>query len=807
MADYTKNLVVKLSGDTQSAQKAFAELEAATARSAKITADLAVKNSEAWKAFEQQLAKTNQAVDAIGQQTPGLLSRLSTALNQNFGASHPTTAGLLDAAGISESQAAVAGGVAIAGAAVAKFGVDSVKSFTQAADAVRQFQAVSGATAEQASVFVNASNLMGVSAESLSTAIGRQAVNIDKNAAKLRDYGIEAVRTNSGAVDQIGTFNAIIKVLENTADSSQRATIENQVFGRSWQGIAQVLNLTKEQYQQLMAAAKQGPILSQEDVNRSLAFKESSKELGQEFEKIKDRVGLALAPALTVSAKIALELVRDMDVFVEGSLKGVAALTGLGSHLPSWLGGDLFRNIHDGANNAVDALHGVGNAADDTGDGLQHATFKAIDLSNALSTVSAHLKAGQADWAAYNDTAHAVTSTTNDYQAALDALDTVQQKTSTSVSNSGQKIADAAGRIADAEQNLAQVTADAQQRIQDVNEQSADRIVQAQQRVQDAQDAAADSAVNSAQKVDDAKQRLADAINASLRDSNPYTANRTVEDARQALSRAEADAAKESEKQAKNVGKAQDDLAKTQEQAAKDRTKAEQEASRQIASATKQVEQAQKDLTKATDDAGVATETAGNKMRDAAGKAQTLIDKTFDLGYQTLLMGGSMQDVQPKIDAVRGKIDDLATSGLLSWQQVAELHRQLDALPKQIPLTFYMHLDGAQFKAEIDKIMQESFPNDPNNPLIRSGIESGVVSAAYSNGAIPAFAEGGIVPGPTGKAQLAIVHGGEAVVPPGSQIVGGSGGDVHIHVAGSIIMEHELGELLTRLRQHGYAGI
>lgn len=54
---------------------------------------------------------------------------------------------------------------------------------------------------------------------------------------------------------------------------------------------------------------------------------------------------------------------------------------------------------------------------------------------------------------------------------------------------------------------------------------------------------------------------------------------------------------------------------------------------------------------------------------------------------------------------------------------------------------------------------------------------SGIISSAIR--AIPGFAAGGVVPGPLGAPMLAMVHGGETVVPPG----GSAGGTVNIYAS------------------------
>lgn len=66
--------------------------------------------------------------------------------------------------------------------------------------------------------------------------------------------------------------------------------------------------------------------------------------------------------------------------------------------------------------------------------------------------------------------------------------------------------------------------------------------------------------------------------------------------------------------------------------------------------------------------------------------------------------------------------------------------------------------------------------------------------ASLISGLISGYASGGIVPGGIGQPQLAMVHGGETIIPAG----GGGGMNVVVNVAGSVIAERDLAQTLRR---------
>lgn len=89
-------------------------------------------------------------------------------------------------------------------------------------------------------------------------------------------------------------------------------------------------------------------------------------------------------------------------------------------------------------------------------------------------------------------------------------------------------------------------------------------------------------------------------------------------------------------------------------------------------------------------------------------------------------------------NAMIKKLDAAAKAAGMTKAQIAQLHRSLDLLPNNIPVRISL-------KVAEDAVAKQA------------------IAAGYK--IIPAFAEGGIMPGPRGKPGLAILHGGEEVIP------------------------------------------
>lgn len=71
-------------------------------------------------------------------------------------------------------------------------------------------------------------------------------------------------------------------------------------------------------------------------------------------------------------------------------------------------------------------------------------------------------------------------------------------------------------------------------------------------------------------------------------------------------------------------------------------------------------------------------------------------------------------------------------------------------------------------------------------------------------GKVLGFAEGGVVPGPIGAPQLAVVHGGETVTPPGGKLGGGDVINISVYNQGSVLSERNLVDTINSALLKGY---
>jgi hypothetical protein len=103
---------------------------------------------------------------------------------------------------------------------------------------------------------------------------------------------------------------------------------------------------------------------------------------------------------------------------------------------------------------------------------------------------------------------------------------------------------------------------------------------------------------------------------------------------------------------------------------------------------------------------------------------------------------------------------------------------------------------GYAHTAEGNRIKQVDLPGIAASKL-------STMPLAGKGAIIPAYASGGIVSGPIGRPQLAVVHGGETVTPPGKQ----GAGDIHVHFHGPVYGMLDFEQMVVQIvRDKGLGG-
>lgn len=232
--------------------------------------------------------------------------------------------------GISGPQAAAAAGMVALGTAA----VASIRQFTDLADRVRSFSAVTGMTAFESSRLIANMDDLGISTESAQGSFSRLARNID--AGKLDEYGIAVVRTKDGSVNMAATLGNVADAIAGTTDPTKRATMGNDLLGRSYADLLPLLNKGSQGMAEFADSVSKAQTLSEDDLaaSRNLQvsldeLKESGSDLGLTFAK-ETVPALALMTADLAKASGAVSgATGGLVSFADAAAVGVPVLGGL----------------------------------------------------------------------------------------------------------------------------------------------------------------------------------------------------------------------------------------------------------------------------------------------------------------------------------------------------------------------------------------------------------------------------------------------------------------------------------------------
>lgn len=197
-------------------------------------------------------------------------------------------------------------------------------------------------------------------------------------------------------------------------------------------------------------------------------------------------------------------------------------------------------------------------------------------------------------------------------------------------------------------------------------------------------------------------------------------------------------------------------------------------------------------------------------LADQAGQVNQFTDQV-----KMLLQNGLSQDaLQQVLDAGTQAGSDIATQLLNGGADAINQANTMTAAVQNSAISLgtsaadqFYGAGVSQAQSIVDGITAESAKLAPKlkaaSKKIANNLKSQVevdLKIISSGGKIPGFATGGVVPGPKGSPLLAVVHGGETVIPNGGSSVP-SGGDIY-DFSGMTVVANDPQTLVNQLRSY-----
>lgn len=233
---------------------------------------------------------------------------------QSFGAKSPLASSLKDietsAGGAGGALSGFAtGGIAVAALAITAFAAKGVMEFAKVTAEVRSFQRVVGTSAEDSSRFVAAGKALGLTTDTMTTALGRFTRTLGTNADAVKKQGIEIAKNKDGTVNVKETFLNLADAVSKSTDTTAKNALVMKDFGRGGLALLPILNQGRKGIEDLFGEAdKHGQLFSQKDLDAGKEFSRAMRDLKEAITGAFIQAGRVVIPFVTDLAHIGTDI-------------------------------------------------------------------------------------------------------------------------------------------------------------------------------------------------------------------------------------------------------------------------------------------------------------------------------------------------------------------------------------------------------------------------------------------------------------------------------------------------------------------
>lgn len=221
-------------------------------------------------------------------------------------------------------------GGALAGVGVAAIGRGVLRvanQFEDTALAANNFATASGLSVEQASRWNEVAGDFKIESDKVSGAMLKMSKNMSKDVHKWEDYGIAVAQAEDGSVDLNKTFINTLDQLGKISDPLERAQVGSELFGRSWQDLAPLIELGADGMTDALNSVGDAQVINEDEVRKADEFREKMDNLNDSVDTLKLGLAEGLIPAISTLAGWVADL--DPKMVTWGiTIAGVALAVG-----------------------------------------------------------------------------------------------------------------------------------------------------------------------------------------------------------------------------------------------------------------------------------------------------------------------------------------------------------------------------------------------------------------------------------------------------------------------------------------------
>ncbi len=301
-----------------------------------------------------------------------------------------------------------AGQMAIAaGAAFVTMGAKAVGAFQDTALEAGHMRDALGLSAEEASRLAEVAGDIDVDVGALEKTIGRMNREAENTPSRFDEIGAAIVRNKDGTVNVNETFLATVDALNKMPDATKRAAAAQEIFGRSWMDISELVGMGAEDIRTALAEVSDAKIIDEGEIAKARATRAALDSLKDSVEDVALELGESLTPAVAVAAEM---------------LAGVAPVAGKMAKFV----GDSFVKIADQAYALGQTLADMADALPfvevvGLAEGIEHTTYEFTQLERRVQDNIAAWQEGVPTMAAFVEKLRAMGLSQDEINVAMAA--------------------------------------------------------------------------------------------------------------------------------------------------------------------------------------------------------------------------------------------------------------------------------------------------------------------------------------------------------------------------------------------------
>lgn len=242
--------------------------------------------------FSDAARRTETSATGASRGVSGAIGDIvaKTGLGQKAMSTFGVSAGQM---GTAVTGAALAGGVA-----VAKFALDGAAHFGALGESVEKFSKVAGVSAETASRFIAVADDYGVSADTISTAVGKLGKTLGANVDALAKYGVAVAKGKDGNTDLAATTFNVIDAYNKTQDPAKKAALATAAFGKGYQDLIPLIDEGSQKIKASFDDVSKAQLFDDSKVKAAKDYRLAMDDLHDTLTDLQMTIGTQLVPVI-----------------------------------------------------------------------------------------------------------------------------------------------------------------------------------------------------------------------------------------------------------------------------------------------------------------------------------------------------------------------------------------------------------------------------------------------------------------------------------------------------------------------------